>query len=153
MDDRFKIYVEQLRDGHTEKIDEEFAPAFLEVNDETLKFTDKVFVQGQAYLAENDLILNLNIQTKAQLPCSICNEYVSVPIEIRHFYHTEPVAAIKGSVFNYKEVLREVIVLEAPPFAECEGRCPQRNEINKYFAKENGKEKNPEEGYHPFSDL
>ncbi len=153
MDDRFKIYVEQLRDGHAEQINEVFSPDFLELQDKYLKYAEEVYVSGEAYLAENDLILNLNIKTKAQLPCIICNEPVTVPIDIHSFYHTEPVASMKGSVFNYKKVLREVIILESPPFAECNGNCPQRKELNKYFAKDKGKEQNPEEGYHPFSDL
>lgn len=153
MDDRFKIYVEQLRDGHTEVINEVFPPDFLEVQDEYLKYSNAVSVTGEAYLADNDLVLHLNIETKAQLPCIICNESVTVPIEIDSFYHTEPVSSVKGSVFNYKKVLREVIILESPPRAECKGNCPHRKELNKYFAREIGKEKNPEEGYHPFSDL
>ncbi len=153
MEDRFKIFVERLREGRTEQISEIFSPDFLEVRDEALSFPDNVYVKGEAYLVENNLILHLDIKTSAQLPCTICNESVIVPIEVRRFTHVEPIANIKGSVFNYKNVLREIIILESPAFAECEGNCPQRKEVSKYFLKDKEKGQSPEEGYHPFSDL
>jgi uncharacterized metal-binding protein YceD (DUF177 family) len=151
MEDRFKIFVERLRDGHTEQIQEVFLPDFLEIQDEDLLYQDNVYVKGKAYLVEDNLIIHLDIRTSARLPCIICNEPVVVPVEIHGFYHTEPIAGIKGSVFNYTNVLREIIILESPVFAECKGKCPQREEIEKYLFKEKGE--NPEEGYHPFSDL
>jgi DUF177 domain-containing protein len=152
MEDRFKIYVEQLRDGHTEIIDEVFSPEFLDVKEENLHYKDNVFVKGEAYLADNDLILNLSIKTKAQLPCIICNETVTVSVDIEHFYHAEPIENIKGSIFNYKSILRENVILETPKFAECSGNCPQRKDMAKYFTNET-EGPGPKEGYHPFSDL
>ena len=152
MDDRFKIYVEQLRDGHTEQLDEVFSPGFLDVHEENLLYKEEVFVQGEAYLADDDLILNVSIRTTAQLPCIICNGPVIVPVEIEGFYHAEPLANIKSGIFNYKEVLREDVILETPKFAECQGKCPQRKDMVKYFSKET-EGPNPKEGYHPFSDL
>ncbi len=152
MDDRFKIYVEQLRDGHTEQISEVFSPAFLEVQEDNLRYVEDVSVRGEAYLADDDLILNVSIQTSAQLPCIICNEPVAVPIHIEGFYHAEPLANIKSGIFNYKDVLREDVILETPKFAECQGKCPQRKVMAKYFSKET-EGPNQEEGYHPFSDL
>lgn len=154
MDDQFKIYVEQLRDGHTEKLDETLSPEFLGVNEKELSFVDPVLLSGEAYIAEDMLILNLNVETKAILLCSICNAPVKVDIALLGVYHAEPLEQIKGAIFNFKEVLRELIVLETPSFAECEGICPARKEIAKYLKASDEDEKSEEdEGYRPFADF
>lgn len=156
MDDAFKIYVEQLRDGHSEKIQETFPPDFLEVNDQDLSFVDPVVIKGEAYLAENMLVLHLDIKTKGTLPCVICSAPVKVPVEIDGFYHAIPIEEIKGAVYNVKEILRETIILETPQRAEChQGKCPQRQTLKKYLKEENPKEKGQDnqEGYKPFADL
>lgn len=151
MDEYFKIFFEQLRDGNTEKIDITCDPAFLEVKDEALSFKQPVKIQGEAYLADDTLILHLNISTSAAIPCSICNAPVESPIELKGFYHTEPIEEIKHGYFNFQEVVREAILLEVPPFAECHaGNCPDRKGISKYLKKPiNAKN----EGHQPFADI
>lgn len=156
MNDRFKIYVEQLRDGHIEKISEKFSPDFLDVHEQDLKFVDPVLVDGEAYLAEDMLILHVDIKTTGLIPCSICNEPVKVEIAIDGSYHATPLDEIKGGVFNFQEIIREVILLETPILAECnKGKCPQRTLVQKYLKGENtSKTKDGEEdGYQPFADL
>ena len=55
--------------------------------------------------------------------------------------------------YNFKNLLRETILLEVPSFAECEGgSCPKRKEYNKYL-KESSNEQSEDEGYQPFADL
>lgn len=152
MDDVFKIYIEQLREGNIEKIDESFPPEFLDVHDKDLDYQDPVVVRGEAYLAENELILHWNISTKAVLPCVICTEPVKIDIKVQGYYHTVPLAEIKGAIYNFKAALRDLIILETPAFAECEGKCPRRKEVAKFLKKESPQGKD-EEGYHPFSDL
>ena len=114
MDDASKIFIEQLRDGRTEKIDEQYDPAFLDIHEKELTFEELVVVKGEAYLAENDLILHLEINTFAKLPCPICNEMVKAPIHVHNFYHNEPLESIKSRVFNMMHVLREAVLLETP---------------------------------------
>jgi uncharacterized metal-binding protein YceD (DUF177 family) len=152
MDDAFKIYIEQLREGHTEKLEETFHPDFLDVHAKDLDYQDPVFVTGEAYIAENELILHWNISTKAILPCIICTEPVKIDVKMQGYYHTVPLAEIKGGIFNFKDTLREIIILETPTFAECEGQCPRRKDVSKYLKKESPQGKD-DEGYHPFSDL
>ncbi len=150
MDDRFKIFVEQLRDGHIEQIQETYPSDFLDIHEKELAFIGKVVVDGEAYLANEDLILNLNISASAKLPCSICNNEVVSEIQIFHFYHSEPLAEIKGGVYNMQNILRETILLETPAFAECnQGKCPRRNDISNYLVQQNKKDLE-EEGYQPF---
>lgn len=149
--DGFKIRVESLKHGTVEKIQEEFPPEFIDVAEERLSFNDSVRVKGEAYLADADLVLHLDIETFATIPCSICNEPVKVPIDLKAAYIAEPLENIKSGVFSLVDPLREAILLETPTFAECEqGKCPRRKDLEKYFKKPTGKDP---EGYHPFEGL
>ena len=151
----FNIYIERLRGGNTDEINERFSPNFLDVSDEDLKFTDEVTVQGEAYLAEEELILHFEIAAQGLIPCTICNEDVKVEVNIHNFYHAVPLTELKSGVYNFKDVVREAILLETPPFAECDqGNCGARTEIQKYLVKpEKDGEKNSEDTYHPFANL
>jgi uncharacterized metal-binding protein YceD (DUF177 family) len=154
MDDVFKIYIDQLRDGHEDKIHEKLDPGFLEIREPDLAFEEPVELEGVAYLAEHELVLHWNIKTKALIPCSICNDPVNVPIHIHNFYYSEPLAEIKSGVYNFKNLLRETILLEVPPFTECSGgKCPKRKEYSKYLKEPSKQPSDQEEGYHPFADL
>ncbi len=152
MEDLFKIYVDRLRDGQEIKIEERVSPDFLEIREPDLAFQKNIEVKGVAYLAENELILNLSILAEALVACSICNEKVPIGIKIENFYYAKPLSEIKSSIFNFKDLLRETILLEVPAFAECnQGNCPKRKEIEK-FLKLPANESD-EEGYQPFADL
>lgn len=152
MDERFKIYVEQLRDGQVEKIAEVLEPSFLEVHESELSFVDPIDLQGEAYLADDELILHLNVSTFALMPCKICNDMVKAPIEIDNSYHAIPLGEVKGGIFNLAPLLREQILLELPLLVEChEGHCPKRQAMQKYFKKDSGDA--GEDGYQPFADL
>lgn len=153
--DKFNIYIEPLRQRETTEIDEVYSPDFLGVDDEDLSFTDEVRVHGEAYLAGEALILTFSIHAQGVIPCAICNEPVEVKIDIPSFSHAEPIEDLKAGVFNFREVLREAILLEVPLFVECEsGQCPKRKELEKYLKPpRKGDEKNGDEGYRPFADL
>lgn len=154
MDDVFKIYVDQLRDGHEKNIHESLSPEFLDVHERDLDFKKNVELKGVAYTAEDELILNWTIQAEALIACSICNEKVPVEICIENFYHSEPLAEIKGAIFNFKDLLRETVLLEVPTFVECnEGSCPKRQEMSKYLKEPSQDQADQEDGYHPFADL
>lgn len=153
-DESFRIYVEQLRDGHSESLTESFSPEFVNVKEKELSFVDPVNIQGEAYLADDELVLHLNIDTLATMPCRICNETFKHEVKIKDFYHAQPVQEIKGRVFDFREVLREVILLETPPLMEChQGKCPKRKAMQKFLKSEGISKKDEEEGYRPFADL
>ena len=155
MNDAFKIFVEQLKDGHTEEIEESFDPSFIDVDPE-LTFKDPIEVSGEAYIAEDTLVLRIEVDTKAILPCLICGEPVTVDIKIPSLYHVEPLSNIKTGIFNFQDVLREEVILEAPHFAECnDGNCPKRKGLDKFIKKPNpnGEGNQGGEGYHPFANL
>jgi len=161
MNDAFKIYVDQLRNGHEEDIDEEFLPDFIDVNEKDLSFRDPVSVEGKAYIANDSLILHFEIATHATISCAVCNAPVSVEVNIHNFYHAEPLEEVKGGIYNLQPILRETILLDTPQFAECnQGKCAEREKISKYLKTENSKGDEvdgikplDDEGYKPFSDL
>lgn len=148
----FNIHLEQLKNGNHIAIDENVSPDFLDVNEKELSFKDDVSIQGETYLAGDSLILHLTLIAHGVLPCTICNQPVQTDINVVNLYHAEPVDEIKGGIFNFKDVVREAILLEVPSFAECEGQCPKRKELKKYL-KSSDERKNEDEGYHPFKDL
>lgn len=150
----FKIYVEQLRDGHVEKIDESIPSDFLGVQEKDLEFRDKVKVQGEAYLADDVLILHLNMESDAIIPCSICNKPVAYHVVILGLYHMEPLENIKAGIFYFNEIVREAILLETPRFTECEnGQCPARKEISRYLKEPSASSNEEAEGFKPFADF
>ena len=154
MNDEFKIYVDRLKDGKEEDLDETFLPDFMDIKEDTLSFPLNVKIKGKVYLVEKELILQLRLQTVSSLSCKVCNEQVGVPIA-SEIYHVEAIENIKGMVFDMRPMLREAILLETPSIAECnEGKCSQRKNIEKYLAstvEEAGKVK--EELHQPFKSL
>lgn len=152
MDDAFKVYVDQLRDGQERLFNEVLSPDFLGVKESDLAFDKPVKLKGSAYLAERELVLHWDIDTTAIVPCSICNEPVIIPIHVSNFYYAVPLTEIKSGIYNFKELLRETIILEVPAFAECNGgSCPRRKEITKYL--KDASNQTDDEGYQPFADL
>jgi len=153
MEEQFKIYVDRLREGQVENIQENIAPASLNLEEEQeVDFQGDIGVEGEAYIANDTLILHFRIEAHCIVPCTICTEPVPTEIIVSDLYHAEPLQEIKGGIFCFKDLVREVILLEVPDRTECEGNCPQRKEIERFLKKEDEKEKE-EEGYHPFADL
>lgn len=152
MEEEFKIYVDRLRGGHEKKIDECLSPDFLDIKEADLSFEKEVILEGTTYLAEQELVFNFSVNTEALLSCAICSAKVPIEIKVKNYYHMEPLENLKSGVFNYKELLRETILLEVPLIAECaNGNCPKRKEILKYLKTDS--EAVQEDGFHPFADL
>ena len=153
MDDRFLIYVDRLRSGSTEDVKLTLSPSFLDVDEDDLKFKSPVTVSGKAYLTEDHLILHLDIETMASMPCKRCNQMKDVPLKIKGYYHTVPLEEIRDHLFDMSETLRDDILLEVPAFYSCkEGECQDLEYTKKYF-KSDSKSGNGGESYHPFADL
>lgn len=153
MDDRFKIYVDRLVNGSIEVLDETFPPDVMDISEGDLTFPSPIKVSGKAYLSNNTLILNLSILTDALLPCAICNESVTYKIDLHDRYFSEDLDSIRSGIFNYKDLLRETILLEIPQTIEChEGACPERKTLAKYL-KQDSKKDDSDSTYHPFADL
>ena len=139
------------------ELSEEFSPEFIDVCDEDLKFVDPVHLEGRAYLADDDLVMKFNCDTLATFPCAICNEPTKYKVVVTNDYQMVPLDEIKGGVFDFKDLLREAIILETPRTAECnEGKCPHRSRMKEYLKNKTAKndDKDDDEGsYRPFADL
>jgi uncharacterized metal-binding protein YceD (DUF177 family) len=148
---QLSILVDRLKKGQSESIDETVSPEFL-VEEKDLKFTSPIVIKGDAYLAEDELVLQLNIETTAQARCSVCNQMKPLDIQVKNLTHLQPLDELKGQKFDFTDVVREAILLEVPFVVECsEGHCPERQNIEKFLA--DPKKEDNEEGYRPFKDL
>jgi hypothetical protein len=79
---------------------------------------------------------------------------VRLPLVIRDFYYPQPLAELEGPVFDYAFLIRETLLLQTPPFAECNGgNCSERTEVNKYLKKPTEVKIHHQPTYFPFSDL
>ena len=149
--DQLKIYIDRLNNGQTLKIEEKLSPNFLEIDEDDLSFEDPVHLNGEAYLSNEHLVIHLNLSTAAYLPCSICNVPVQIPIALKNIYLTQPLDEIKGAIYDMTNEIRESILLQAPPFTECNnGKCPERENVKKFLKSQQG---NNTTAHFPFSDL
>lgn len=149
-DSNFKIYLDRLRGGETEKIDFSASPEFLGINERELVFKEPIVLKGETYLIHNEVVLRLSLHTIAEIPCAICNKPTPLKVAIDNFYLTMPTDELKEPIWDYSEEVREAILLEVPFVVECnEGNCPERKEIAPYLAPPRPEE----EGWQPFKDL
>lgn len=147
----FKIYIDRLRNGKAQVVNETVSPDFLEVEEEGLQFRKPIEVSGEAYIAEEELVLHLTIKAEALMPCAICNEMTPIEVFLDNFYEVVPLEDIKGAIFDMRSSLREEILLQIPHTIECHmGKCPARKDYSHYLREEEAKET---DGFHPFADL
>ncbi len=135
------IFIDRLRKENTQLIEEEFPPSLLDTGEPELLCTHPIKVKGKAYLTEDHLILQLDITAQVSIPCIICNTPFLKKIHISSFYNTQPLEELSTPIFDCTPLIRETILLEIPPYAEChEGKCPERLHIQKYLVdkKEDG---------------
>ncbi len=155
--EKFKIYIDRLKNGHVEKFKETVEPGFLEINESELSFPDSVQVSGEAYLADDHLVAHLSICTSARLPCSICNKPVHIPISIQNAYSTISLEEVRSAIYDLTNEIRETTLLQIPLFAECNnGKCPDRDQIKKFLHEKPNAEHNPGQFpvvHFPFADL
>ncbi|MEL7431386.1 MAG: hypothetical protein AAGI90_02500 [Chlamydiota bacterium] len=135
MSDFFTIYVDRLKNGHTDRFSSSVSADFLDCNDRDLQFTSPVDCSGEAYIASDHLVVHISAATVIGIPCSICNKTVLVPIAMKNFYMTKPLQEC-SSTYNFQNALREELLLEVPPFSECAGGCKNRKFVEKFMKKE-----------------
>jgi DUF177 domain-containing protein len=147
-----EIVADRLRDGHVEEIDCELPPAFLDLREEEVAFPAPVSVRGSVYSTGDHLIFDYDVVTRVQMPCSVCNQLVETELRVEEGQAIEEICHCLSGIWDCREVVRESILLELPPFVECEkGNCPRRAEIEPYLKKVSDSDE--EQRYHPFADL
>lgn len=151
MMEQFQILIDRLKGGKIQKIEGKFDPSFLEIDEKDLRFPAPVEVKGEVYLADDELILRLKAKVKALLPCAICNQMVETELKVENMTHAEPVSEITSHVFDFRELLREDLLIELPKVVECnQGKCPERSVVAPYLRPQARVEKTT---YFPFADL
>lgn len=137
MKDQFTIYIDRLNRGWVEKIALEVPPETFDLDTEHANFQTAIQLNGQAYLANDFLIIQISIATSVQTICTVCNDPLSAPIDLRNIYITKDLNEYRGATYHFQQDVVEEILLARPAYIECNGgQCPQRDEIKKYL-KEN----------------
>ena len=137
MTELLKIFTEQLRDNRREKIDIALPPDFLELHEKEIKTSSPVTVKGEVYVLDDLLMLSFDVSTEIEMPCSICNKIVKVPLKNKNILISIPLSELPSSIFDCSELVREEIVMLVPQFVECKkGACPERPELKPYLKKD-----------------
>jgi uncharacterized metal-binding protein YceD (DUF177 family) len=156
MTDCCVLLLEHLREGKSTSIHETFDPLTLELNDSELSFDHPILVKGSGYLAEDLVVLQLDITGSCYLPCAVCNKPVKIPLVLKNTYITKPVSECSSGKVYFMQDLREAILLEVPSFRECnEGHCPERPHLTQYLKQNTLKTPRQEDSdlYYPFDGL
>lgn len=151
MIEEFKIYTDRLKGGDVQKVEGDFPPEVLEINEEQLKFLEPISIDAEAYTTDDHLVINLSASTFASIPCSICNEWTKTPVSCEHAYITVPLEEVRGAVYDFAEALREGFLIEVPHATECNGgNCPSRKTLERFFR---SKEEDEKPTQSPFKDI
>ncbi|MDE3056082.1 MAG: hypothetical protein KGI80_05295 [Verrucomicrobiota bacterium] len=149
MSNRFTIALDLLLEGKKEKIQESVDSSLLEIEEGELSFPSPILVEGEIYIADEELIFHMQAKTVVRMPCAICNELWEFPLYVAPLYHTQALSELKEMRFDWREPLREALLLEVPHYVECrEGQCPQRPLLAPYL-----KDKGQDGEHFPFSAL
>lgn len=132
----FKIYVERLKEGQKE-IFSGNALGLSMPEEKDLSFKKEIELSGEAYIAGDHLIIKLDARATAFMPCCICNNTVTIPVDLYSFYHAEPLEEIKSSIFDFSELVRTDLLLQLPQFAECRGNCSERSNLKPFLKEKN----------------
>lgn len=152
MHDQLIIYTEQLRDGHKELVNLCLDPSFLDIHEKELSCDAPVRIEGEVYATEDHLVFHLTCTTSIKLPCAVCNQTLSLPLNVSKIYHTLSLKELSSAIFDYSTLVREEIILKIPPFAECcNGQCPERASLSSFLKSSQAEKQTPT--YFPFSKL
>jgi hypothetical protein len=143
MQDQLHILIDSLKNQKEEMISSKILFEELDLeNENELIFFNPILVNGRAYLASENLIINLNIKFSISMPCIICANLTKQELEIKNLYITEELKNIK-TYFDMKEEIRNAALVQIPSFVECMRSCPERQSIKKYLKKEEDKKNFP----------
>lgn len=146
MENNLHIFIDRLKNEKEEKIISLLSIEDLDIkNENEIFFKSPIELKAKVYLANEELIINLNLKFRIKMPCKICNEFTEQEIKVKNLYITESLENIK-TFFDLKNEIKNVCFLQIPTYVECLNSCPKRHGIKNYFKKQ--KKEN-----FPFSDL
>ncbi|HEX4838817.1 MAG TPA: hypothetical protein VFU89_00050 [Rhabdochlamydiaceae bacterium] len=154
MDSPLKIFIEQLRNGKRERFEHILPSDFLDINEPDLVFHSPIYVKGEVYATDEDLILQLSAHTEVQMPCSICNQMTFVSLNTEELYHTILLKELESTTFDFTDILREELVILIPQYVECQNsKCPERQSLSKFMKNKAASPQNHSWNHFPFADL
>jgi hypothetical protein len=128
MSEEFKIYIDRLRGGKTQRIEGIFPSDLLDIEEDGIRFNHPVKVSAEVYLAEDHLVIGISASTVVEARCACCNEFGQHPLIAPPQTLTEPLSEIKGAIFDFGPTLRSALLLELPIRIECRtNHCPAKN--------------------------
>ncbi|MCX6994227.1 MAG: hypothetical protein NTY13_00055 [Chlamydiae bacterium] len=134
-----RIYIDRLKEGQENIFNESVdCSEIFDAEEVGVLVIEPVEVSFKAYLAGHELIIEWQfIKARCLVNCTVCNDKFNFQIEIQEGRHIEPLSSIRGAVFNPSSLVRELILLDIPSYAECkEGDCPERETLKRYIEKE-----------------
>lgn len=150
-DHPLRFFLDRIRAQGREVLDTSVSPDFMDIHEAGLSFPDPIKIEGEVYLAGEEVVMALRAETVICMPCAICNEEVRLPLQ-NAWTSIEPADSFRHGVIDLRETVRENLLIEVPLIAECEGNCPRRKEIAPYLRQKQEGQKE-ETGYRPFADL
>ena len=133
MSEDFKIFIDRLSSGKEDELLFSFELQKKDIPKQGMSFPYPVRVSGKAYVADEYLVVHINLETKYNTQCKICNEIFEKPFSLSGYYLAEPLENISSRVYHLYDPLKDAILLGVPEFDECEGNCPQREHLSKYL--------------------
>jgi len=134
MEETLTIALGQLITGGQINFDEQLAPTIFDVDEAELAFEQAVHLTGEAYVVDGNLVVSFSSDATAKMVCAVCNEWCDVPLRSKGC-HTVELADIKGDNWDIAQFVAQELLLEVPTYAECQGSCPHRDDIEKYLRK------------------
>jgi uncharacterized metal-binding protein YceD (DUF177 family) len=145
--DSIKIFIDRLKVEGDFKEKGTLNPSILELDPKDAVASDISF-DLTAYLVEEQLIITFSASCNISMPCKICNEFSDEKISITKSTQDIELSDVKKGVYDASNLIRENILLQIPPFHECNGNCKERSNLTNYFKKQDSKVTN-----NPFSQL
>ena len=131
--EELELYIDRLRSNEYKDFSFNSTPEFMETSDEETSFDKNILVDVSATLANDHLVFDISIETTGNNFCKICNDPIAHELNFKERHVAIPLEEMKGGIFSLKPYIREIIFLNMPRYSECEGKCPEREVINKYL--------------------
>lgn len=138
MNHPFTVSLSRLQKEGVIALSEHLEDDFLEVHERDLDYTDPIDLKGSIELAGSAVLIKFSLVTAATSPCIICGKLVKIAVNLNDVCHAEPLENIRGEIFDYSAIVRDLILTETAPYAECQGNCPERKGIGQYLSRDGG---------------
>jgi len=126
--------LKSLSDGKEELLAAVLPSTCIGVSDSEMHFEAPIEVEGKAYLAGEELIVQLSIATEVLQPCCICNTWTTHPLNLKKLILHIDAEEMRGDQIDLLPVVREEVLLAVDAYVECsDSGCPERDHLRHYL--------------------